>query len=199
MDILSTLKTEYSRTLILVIIPGSIALEPYGVMLYKYFDIHTNGLNDFFIYLALSYLFASIFLGFVIQDLGARLEVILDKLFCWFSNRNHIKFNKLFTLYLFNKREEDYIITHYYRSLLVRLKFELHTVIAIFIMWSGFFIRAFFIEKYKIDNERTCVFILISSAVFIYLLYEAFEGVKQLHKHRVLINRKFKPLSGAGL
>lgn len=193
MDILSTLKTEYSRTLILIIIPGSIALEPFGVMLYKYFDLHINDLNDFFIYLSLSYLFASIFLGFLIQDLGARLEILLDKLFCHLSKRNYTKYDKLFTLYLFNSREENFIITHYYRSLLVRLKFELHTVVAIFIMWLGFAIRAFVVEKYVIDNSRTFVFLLISLATFIYLLYEGFEGVKQLHKHRVLINRKFKP------
>lgn len=193
MDILSTLKTEYSRTLILIVIPGAIALEPYGIILYHYFDLKVADFKDYFIYVAIGYLFASVFIGFVLQDLGARLEVLIDWLYCRGMDKEHRKFNGIFKKYLFNKKEEDYIITHYYRSLLVRLKFELHTIVAIAFLWIGMAIRVYIADNFIIDMKRTMIFVILSFLVFAYLLFEAFFGVKALHYHRVRINRKFRP------
>jgi hypothetical protein len=193
MNILSTLKSEYSRSLILLVIPGSIALFPYSVMLYKYYDLHVDKLESYFIYIAFIYLFASLFIGFIIQDLGARLEEYYDSLYCQKNKKSESGYLRQFQKYLFNKRREDYIITHYYRSMLVRMKFELHTVCGILILWMGMTIRAFWVEKFAIDCSRTLAFITISLIVFVYLNIEAYKGIKTLHFYRNQINKKFKP------
>lgn len=192
MDILSTLKSEYARTLILLVIPGAIALEPYAIMLYSYFDLHVTDFKDYFLYVAISYLFASIFVGFIIQDLGARLEVFYDWLYCKIHQKNYKLYNRQFSRYLFNKKEEEYVVTHYYRSMLVRMKFELHSVVAILILWSGMIIRAC-ITDLTIDWTRTNIFIIISGLIFIYLNFEAYKGVRTLYFFRSLINKKFRP------
>jgi hypothetical protein len=175
------------------VIPGSIALFPFSIMLYNYYDLHINKLESYFIYIAFIYLFASLFVGFIIQDLGACLEEYFDSVYCRNNKRSKSGYLRQFQKYLFNKRQEDYIITHYYRSMLIRMKFELHSVCAILILWFGMTIRAFWIESFAIDWSRTLAFIFISAFIFIYLNLEAYNGVKTLHFYRNQINKKFKP------
>jgi hypothetical protein len=192
MDILSTLKTEYSRTIILVIIPGSIAIFPYAQILCAHWNIQLNDSNNYWLYGAFTYLFASIFMGFLLQDLGARLEMALDWLYCKVNNISYPTYNSIFELYLFNKRQENYIVTHYYRSLLVRTKFELHSIGAIILLWLGLCVKYSF-EKFYIDYSKTTAFVSISGSVLVYLAYEAYKGVGTLHSFRQQINRKFGP------
>src|SRR5690242_14997083 len=108
-NILSTLKGEYARTLLLILIPGAIAFEPFSIMLYKDFSLRIENLHEYVIYAALVYFLASIFCGFIIQDLGSNLEMKLDKIFCKRKKKNRANFYRQFETYLFNKKEEDYI------------------------------------------------------------------------------------------
>jgi hypothetical protein len=194
MDILSTLKSEYSRTLILIVIPGVVALQPFCLMLLEYYNIEMTKIKDYLIVGTFSYLFASILIGFIIQDIGARLEILLDRKYCKWNNIKYSIFTTRFQKYLFNKKEEDYIIIHYYRSMLVRLKFELHLVISILVLWLGMVFRACLTENFVFDWKRTIVFIIISLAILIYQLIEAYRGVEFLHFFRGRLNRKFKPV-----
>jgi hypothetical protein len=191
-NILSTLKGEYARTLILILIPGAIAFEPIAVLFYKKYSfkiVHVESL----VLLVLIYFLASLFYGFLIQDLGSRIEIKLDKYYCWKHKVSTQAFYDQFELYMFNKKEEDYIITHYYRSLLVRLRFELHTCAAIILLWIGSILRWGILRDFDFSITKTWPFVLSSVLIFGYLLYEAKEGVKILHKLRIKINGKFKP------
>jgi hypothetical protein len=164
MDILSTLKSEYSRTFILILIPGLLAITPIADLFYHLYFL---GERELYTYLAIMIFLAAVMAGFVIQDLGARLEMKLDQLYCTMNRkgRKHCnfwigdvvvglsdfitiknndsyrsmynEFTSQFNLYLFNLRHENHIITHYYRSMLVRLKFEVHLIVAIIMMWLG--------------------------------------------------------------
>jgi hypothetical protein len=70
-----------------------------------------------------------------------------------------ISFNECFSLYLFNLRYEKHIITHYYRSMLVRLKFEVHTIARIFLLWLGIFYPLLgFIFYYQLENDEYSFF-----------------------------------------
>lgn len=191
-NLLSTLKGEYARTLILILIPGAIAFEPYAVLLYNLYFIKVTSLKDSIAVLSIIYLLCSVFAGFIIQDIGSRIEIKLDKFYCWKHGLSRDNFYSIFELYLFNERKEEYIITHYYRSLLVRMRFELHTCASIVLLWSGYVIK-YFIQDFAIDWTKTIWFAAISIVTFGYLLYEAKEGVKILHKLRKKINDKFKP------
>jgi hypothetical protein len=193
MDILSTLKSEYSRTVILIVIPGAIALEPYSIILYQYFNLTITGLSEIFIYTAVVYLFASLFSGFILQDLGARLEVFLEKIYCKRNRVNHDNYIKVFEVYLFNLREENYIVTHYYRSMLIRTKFELHSISAIIFLWIGMILRVFLDSNLNLDNQRTFIFAIFSFTIFAYIVIEAYKGIQTLHYYRELINEKFHP------
>jgi hypothetical protein len=192
-SILSTLKGEYARTLLLILIPGAIALEPFAIILYKFQRVQIPQLSDYIVLVAIIYVVTSIFVGFIIQDIASRIEIKLDKRYC---KRNSIKiedFYEAFELYLFNKKEEDYIITHYYRSMLIRLRFELHTSASIIIMLFGSLIRVFIEKDFKIDYLSSIWFILICLSIIFYLLFEAKEGVKLLYKLRIKIITRFQP------
>jgi hypothetical protein len=197
-SILSTLKGEYARTLLLILIPGAIALEPLAIILYKFQKLNIPQLSDYIVLVAIIYVVASIFLGFIIQDIGSRIEIQLDKCFCKKKKIEVDNFYESFEQYLFNKKEEDYIITHYYRSMLIRLRFELHTSASIVILLLGSLIRIFIEKDFKIDCKSSIWFIVICFFVLGYLLFEAKEGVELLYKLRSKINKKFKPsISGS--
>lgn len=192
-DILSTLKGEYSRTLVLIVIPGAIALQPFAVIIYDHCNPTKIFISQLLIYASILYLISSIFIGFVIQDIGARIELFLDRIYCK-NPKEYEAYQDRFTSYLFNKREEEYIVTHYYRAMLIRLKFELHTVVAILFYWLAM-IAKFALLNYKIDWNKTISLLIISFCTLIYLLWEASKGVETLDDYRKLINQKFKPTS----
>lgn len=193
MDILSTLKSEYSRTVIMIVIPGAIALFPFCLIIYNIFHLQRISFKDYVIYISLIYLFASVFLGFIIQDLGARLEMILDKKCYEKKDKEYLDFNETFELYLFNKKQEEFIITHYYRAMLVRLKFELHTIVAIILLLIGFLIRYLLESPFELSWARTILFLFICISLLLYLFYESIKGVETLHNFRIRINKKFNP------
>ena len=109
------------------------------------------------------------------------------------KRRSKKTFDGQFELYLFNKKEEEFIITHYYRSMLVRMRFELHTCASLMIIWIGGVFRIIVEPKFKLDWANTLWFVLITLLVFGYLLFEAFKGIETLHYLRIRINRKFNP------
>jgi hypothetical protein len=218
MDILSTLKGEYSRTLILILIPGGIALAPFANIYFKLFFKSENPIT----YFAVLCFIAAILFGFIMQDIGARIEMQLDKIFCALNRENRTSYSvrlfgiisgityyifckkrddykkmkedfyNCFDLYLFNLRHEKYIITHYYRSMLVRLKFEVHTLAAILVMWIGIFLN-WRVFEYSIDWKLTRILFFTTFSIGLYLAWEAYFGVKTLHSFRMDINEKFKP------
>jgi hypothetical protein len=179
MDILSTLKGEYSRTIILILIPGAVAFIPYFLLLNQYFDFSILKEGSL-IYYVLAYIFASLGVGFLLQDLGARIENKMD----WTANgknANRYKgFIKQFTMYLFNKREEEFIF-----------KFELHMIASIVVLWVGMIIDC--LLSNSIDWNRTIVFAGLSLTCWVYLVFEAYRGVQVLGYYRRLINRRFRP------
>jgi hypothetical protein len=190
-NILSTLKGEYARTLILILIPGAIALEPFAIMIYKFQSLKIKDLHDYITLVSIIYVLAAIFVGFIIQDIASRLEIRLDKWYCKKNDLDIEKFYEQFDLYLFNEKKEDYIVTHYYRSMLVRMRFELHTCASITILLVGSLLRTFMETGFKIDWIKSIWFVLISLALLFYLLYESKEGVSLLHKFRRKVNDKF--------
>jgi hypothetical protein len=160
-------------------------------LLYKYFDLHINELKDYVVLLSLIYAFIALLIGFIIQDVGSRIEMILDRLYCKNNEDEADSFSATFESYLFNQRKEDYIVTHYYRSMLIRMKFELHTCASIVLLWVGSFLRAIIDKQFHWNFHLTFWFVLISAAVFAYLLIEAYDGVETLHYYRKKINEEF--------
>src|SRR5450755_1262850 len=89
MDILSTLKGEYSRTLILILIPGGIAVLPIADI---FFELYFKTQKDVLGYFAIMCFIASILFGFICQDLGARIEIMLDGIYCSLNRENRGSF-----------------------------------------------------------------------------------------------------------
>jgi hypothetical protein len=94
MDILSTLKGEYSRTLILILIPGGIALLPIADIFYVLFF---KDQKEYIGYFSVLVFLSSIFYGFISQDLGARIEIFLDCIYCIVHRSNRGNFKYKFT------------------------------------------------------------------------------------------------------
>ena len=191
MDILSTLKGEYARTVILIVIPGAVALQPYYSLLLNENNFFYNTENTL-IFHALIYLLLSIFIGYISQDFGARLEICFDKIHCKLTKKNYDDFLMRFNTYLFNKRDEDLIATHYYRSMLIRLKFELHMISAILILLVGLVLKMLLADCFIIDWPKSIIFLITSISLLSYLSFEAIKGVETLDYFRLNINRNSK-------
>ncbi|MDZ4071817.1 MAG: hypothetical protein U1C70_08340 [Sediminibacterium sp.] len=189
MDILASLKSEYARALILIVIPGAISLAPFYLLCQDDITLLFKGKTSE-IYQSVIYLLLSFSLGHVVTDLGARYETILDRRYCKKKKINYDIFLNRFNLYLFNKKQEDLIATHYYRSMLLRLQFELHHIVAICLLLIGMLLRLIFVENFIIDWQKTIVFLVIALSLLLYLRYEAIKGVETLDYFRLNINRK---------
>jgi hypothetical protein len=79
----------------------------------------------------------------------------------------------------------------YYRSILLRMKFELHTSISIIIMLIGHLILRLFYTV-KIDWARTGTYVGICLAVLVYLLFESYTAVNTLHELRTRMNEDYE-------
>jgi hypothetical protein len=194
MDIADYFKAESQKNVIYYLLPGVIAFWPYSILIYRYFDFHLDSkLNDYFIYVSIVFFILSMGFGTLVEDLGARIELWLDKAFQSLNNISEVTFYEVWNKYLILKipKIKEPAIMRYYRSLLLRLKFELHTSISIGIMLIGHFLLRLFYPL-KIDWPRSLTYVGICLLVLIYLLFESYSGVAALHELRVKMNEDFE-------
>ena len=194
MDISDYFKAESQKNIIYYLLPGVIAFWPYSILMYRYFDFHLNSkLGDYFIYVSIVFFILSMGFGTLVEDLGARIELWLDRAFQVLNGISETSFDVVWNKYLTVKipKAKEPAIMRYYISLLLRLKFELHTSISIGIMLVGHLLLRLFYPL-KIDWPRTGTYIGICILVLIYLLFESYSGVSALHNLRVKINDDYE-------
>lgn len=193
MEISDYLKADSQKNVIYYLLPGAISFWPYAIIIFRYFNVHFDGkMGEYSIYIALIFFVLSMGLGTLIEDLGARVEMWLDALFQRINFIDSTDFDNTWNGYLTIKipREKEPAIMRYYRTILLRLKFELHTVISIILMLVGHGL-VFYLYPGKVDWPRTSIYILTCIIVFLYLLFEAYKGVDGLHALRTRMLRDF--------
>jgi len=194
MDISDYFKAESQKNIIYYLLPGAIAFWPFSIIIYKYFDFHlASKLTDYLIYVSIGFFILAMGFGTLVEDLGCRFEIWLDGACQYFKKIPQATFYDIWYKYLLMKlpKPKETVIMRYYRSILLRLKFELHTSISIMVMLLGHLLLIKF-YPIQIDWPRTCTYVGICFALVTYLLYESYCGVDTLHDLRVRMTEDYE-------
>ena|SRR6185436_13948221 len=182
MDLTAPFKPEFLRPITTLIVPGTIAVGPFVLVLGDYvapvanfWDDHTTA---FAVLLAISVLAA----GFIIEDVGANIEFYLwDKELNKKNPTHLINWNE----YLKLRIDNELVGERYLDAKVTQLKFELSMAPALIIFWSGLLWLQVLHPMWSIIGFILVTLLLFTSAV--YLLWESWQTAKVLSKTRALI------------
>jgi hypothetical protein len=186
MEFPTYLKAESQKNVLYYILPGLIMFWPYAIIIFRYFDFQLNHqLNDYLVFVSIIFFIFALGIGTLIEDIGARLEQNLDNKFCKEEKISKNIFDDIWYRYLNIKilKVKEPILLRYYRTLLLRLKFELHTSVSIVLMLVGNILLRL-LYPIKVNCLLTGIYLVFCFAVLYYLYREAYDGVKQLHYYR---------------
>jgi hypothetical protein len=176
----SAFTNDVFRPLATLLIPGAIAISTWFIALLWHFpklnDLTSKNRveSGFILFLA------TVFAGMVLEDIGARWEVQLDR---WADERTDNEHSRNWLAYLQTAFKADPVGRRYARALVLRLKFELGTAFAmvsaaiglIWLVTLGFSLRA------------TLLLELLCLTFTIWQLREAKDTHKVLSKTRAVL------------
>lgn len=192
MDKLSSLNLSFDKILIQVVIPGLIAIFPYFLLYLHFHPLAKEYLYKNQSITLTTVTFLSLIAGMLIENFGGIFEVAyLDKKVA----KKHPDFNLPETWDKFleiSYKANEPIGHRYLRNILLRMKFEISTGIALIIMFVG--LNILDIVKTIIINKYLAIIILsiipLSLAAYL-LLYEASQSSIILAKTRKILVDKY--------
>lgn len=164
-ELFAAFNTDFFRALATLIIPGAIAVSTWTVQLVLTFKPLRNLVEQNHAETAFVVLVAVVFIGLVIEDVGARIEVLLDTRADKRTQGRHTKewYEFLKTAFVCEPIGRRYI-----RTLVTRLKFELGTAIGIVIADGG--LLALWFSGFS-SCRLTVILLLLSLIVAAYLAF----------------------------
>lgn len=189
MDKLTSLNLSFDRVLIQLVIPGVIAIFPWFIFFLNAHPHAKSYLHSNTNVTILAIIFLSLITGLVLENIGGRIEVMwLDER----NKKNYVKYEETwnnFLLLTYDKNEP--VGQRYLRNILLRMKFELSTAIAMVPLSIGLT----FVNYYHSIFNNCFAFIMIifvlPTLFLIYLLYEAASSSKVLATTRKLLVEEF--------
>jgi hypothetical protein len=182
MDIDSAFKSEVFRPLVTLVVPGSIVVGPYILVVGFYFpnvNVFWNEHSSAFVAIVAVCILA---IGLVLENLGSMIECdVLDEIIDRKDKIHRDKWND----YLKLEVKDEIIGQRYLRTILTRMKFELAMIPALFFFWCG----VLWMNRLY-GTWRTSRFILMSAVVFVLIVVmflEAYRSAKNTAKTRALI------------
>jgi hypothetical protein len=178
-ELFAAFNTDFFRALTTLIIPGALAVSTWSVQLVLTFDPLKKLVEDNHVESAFVLFVAVVFVGLVIEDVGSRIESLLDNRADKNTQGQH---SKEWYAYLKTAFVCEPIGRRYIRTLVTRLKFELGTAIGILVadiglgwLWVGGFASL----------RLSLTLLLLSLIVAVYLgLFEASASHRLLGKAR---------------
>ena len=178
-ELFAAFNADFFRAFTTLIIPGAIAISTWSVQLILSSDRLRNLISQNHVETAFVLFIAIVFVGLVIEDMGARMESFLDYRADKTTTGKH---TETWYQYLRTAFRCEPIGRRYIRTLVTRLKFELGTTIAILIasvglveLWIGGFTT----------NKFSLILLVLSLLVAAYLgLVEAPASHQLLAKAR---------------
>ena len=175
MDVLSAFKSEIFRPLATLVVPGATAVSPYIVLAIYYnkfvADFWTAHPNHFAFFVGV----AIIATGFILEDLGSRLESgVWDEII---ESKTSVQFSD-WRAYLAKEYTKDAepIGQHYLRTILMRFKFELSFGLALVFCWFGLLWLQLVVTPRPWNPLRFSVFSFFMLVGAVYLLWESYGG-----------------------
>jgi hypothetical protein len=185
MDPLDALKSEVFRPLVTLIIPGATAILPF-VAVVHFYNPEFRTFADTYPGLYLTIVaFAVIGAGFVLENLGSRIESgVWDNLI---ERDTRTQFDDWFS-FLCYAPEHEAVGHRYLRTLTIRLKFELSFSLALIALWFGLL----WLDAIEVlwDRQSVLRFSLIILAFAAYLLWESEATARSLAVVRHLLIRQ---------
>ncbi len=133
-ELFAAFNTDFFRALTTLIIPGALAASTWAIQLILTFAPLKNLVKDNHVESAFVLFIAVVFIGLVIEDIGARIESFLDSRA---NDQTQGKHTKEWYAYLRTAFVCEPIGRRYIRTLVTRLKFELGTAVGILIADTG--------------------------------------------------------------
>lgn len=182
MDLTAPFKTEVLRPVTTLIVPGTIAVGPFVLILGDYVPAIANFWNDHPSAFSVLIVLAILAAGFIIDDLGAEIEVLAwDRLLC----KNDKSHNKNWSEYLKLQLNDELVGQRYLRTKFTQLKFELAMGPSLVIFWAGLLWLQVLHKMWSAIGFALVTLLLFMGAG--YLLWESWRTAQVLSKTRKLI------------
>jgi hypothetical protein len=179
-ELLAGFAAEVFRPVVTLLIPGFWALTPWTIGLFLHYQIDWKFACDHRDASGLVFVVAATAIGMVLENLGARLEVLFST--CQKNDRSN------WYAYLMLAPEREPIGLRYIRTLVLRMKFELSMGISGLIVLFG-------IIYIPISCHLKLVFGGVTLALITYFLFESWSSVSLLEETRVEILKRISRLS----
>lgn len=167
-ELFAAFNTDFFRALTTLIIPGSIAASTWSVQLVLSFATFRRLVSQNHVEASLVLFLTIVFIGLVIEDIGARIEDRMDKRAIESTKGKH---KQDWYAYLRTAFVCEPIGRRYIRTLVTRLKFELGTAVGILIADVGLVVL--WVEGFA-SWRFSLVVLLVSLMIAAYLgLWEA--------------------------
>jgi hypothetical protein len=176
-------------------LPGRLAFWPFLLIILDQFEITYQIFKENSLLIIFIIFIISLGIGFIIEDIASRLELnLLERRYIQ-NPKNKISkdfFYIVWDNYLTIEVEKDKepILLRYYRSVLLRFKFELHICISLIIMLIGQLILR--LIDHNVDWLRSFIYTLSIIGIIIFLHFEARKGVDLLHNKRIELLKHFR-------
>ena len=121
MDVTSALRGDAFRPFATVVAPGALGVAPFAVLLYGYHDAASAFWDTHPIATGMALFIASLAAGFVFENIGARVEALIDRRITK-ADPSHMEYWQRYLLLAF---DPEPVGQRYLRTLLFRMKFEL--------------------------------------------------------------------------
>jgi len=190
MDLISAFKSELFRPLATIIAPGTIAITPWIFIFLNQNSFIVLYIEDYSIASAFIFIILVTVAGFILENVGARIESTWDKLLAS-SNSNH---ENEWNQYLQLKVKDEIVGQRYLRTIVTRMKFELAISPALISCLVG--ILALNINLKLWRCETMIIVAAVFSFVSLYMLYEAYSSAKTCARTRdqILKSAASKPI-----
>lgn len=190
MDLLDAFKSEVFKPLATLVVPGAVAVSPYLVLAVYENPGFAPFWNDHPNYVAGMVGISALAAGFILEDLGSRLESgVWDELIEMRTGVHGIDWHRYMAKEYEKDRQpvgQDFLVT-----MLTRLKFEMSFAFAIVIAWIGVTLMEFIImpRPWNLSSFVLCSFIAFVAAA--YLFVESYGSAWALAEVRhMLVNNK---------
>ncbi|MEW6128132.1 MAG: hypothetical protein AB1757_13915 [Acidobacteriota bacterium] len=185
MDIISALKSELFRPLIILFIPGVTASSPYALLLGHYIPqvkfFRESQPSAFVVIITI----CALAVGLILEDVGSRIEVGWDKLLKKQDATHEENWNN----YLRLKLKDEIVGQRYLQTFLTRMKFELSMAPALILFSIGLFWLNW---VYSISVCASLTITVVVLGLAAYLLWESYSSAQVLSNTRKQIIKAMK-------
>lgn len=182
MDVTSAFKSEIFRPLTTVVIPGSVAVAPYVILVGYYVPVTFKFWDDHPAAVVTVMVIAAIAAGLILDNIGTHIEAkFFDK---WLEKRR-LGHNAQWREYLGLELKDELIGQRYLRTKVERLKFELAMGPAVVAFAVGLAWLQFVYQMWRWPGFGA-LFVCLTLGV-VYLLREAYKTARLLSDTRAIV------------